>query len=226
MGYGTLIPAIVGSFARSLRYKFATDGFYARVKDSKDNYHNMKLTTDPHIAMCILGLDQEAFNTDELYTPEGIAKWITDSPRFDSERWNQPPAVDGQTIVTKNRKSHAACKKKDEVIKCYELIDATVKKGIWDNTGYGLERHHLGKKFVEDMMKEAEEILKKSRTVLDGKEIMEALGIPGGPEIGRAKDFLIKQPEFINLTQEELDKPETKQIAVDMLKYEFIRCIE
>lgn len=223
MGYGTLIPAIVGSFARSLRYKFAGDGFYARVKGEDCNYHNMKLTTDPYKAFNILGLNTTALDTDELYTPEGVAKWVIDSPRFDSKRWNQPPAVDGQTIVTKNRKSHSACKKRDEVIACYEIIDKASKKAVWVNPNYGLERHHFGDKFIDNMLDKVKEIQRKSRVVLDGKEIMCALGISGGPEVGKAKEFLINQPEFINLTQEELNDPETKLIAINMLKFEYIK---
>jgi hypothetical protein len=221
IGYGTLIPAVIGSFARSLRDKFAQDGFYARVKDEKGNYHNMKLTTDPHKAFNVLGLGNAALDTDELYTVEGVAKWVIGSPRFDSERWNQPPAVDGQTIVTKNRKSHAACKKKDEVIACYEIIDKANKKATWVNPNYGLERHHFGEKFIDDMLEEVKKIQMKSRTVLDGREIMEVTELRG-PEIGRAKEFLINRPEFINLTQEELNKPENKQLAINMLKHEYI----
>lgn len=220
VGFGTLIPAVIGSFARSLRYKFAMDGFYIRLCDSKGNYHNIKLTSDPKIAINILDLDPDKLDTDELYTAEGVANWVIKSDRFDSEKWNQPPAVDGQTIVTKNRKSHAAAKKRDEVIECYDIIDKAVKVGIF-NTDYNIERVYLGNEFIDNILKQAEEVALKGRSVLDGKEIMTLLNIQEGSIIGEVKRFLLSQPEFENLTQEQLDSPEIKKQAKNMVKFKF-----
>jgi hypothetical protein len=222
-GYGTLIPAVIGSFARSLRYKFAGDGLHLRGKDEKGVYHNIKLTSDPSKAMCILGLDQNMLIGDELYTPEGVAKWVIESPRFDSDIWNEPPQPDGQTLVVKNKKSHTAAKKRDEVNVCYKIIDKAQKKSSFINENYELERHHLGNEFVDGVLEQIKEASRRSRTVLSGEEIMKALNIPGGPVIGDAKKFLLSQPEFINLTQDELNDSEVKQSAIEMLKNEFIQ---
>lgn len=187
-GFGTLVPAVVGSFARSLRYKFAMDGLYLRAKDSVGNYHNIKLTVDPKVAFAILGLPTLPNPEYNLYTPEGISKWIYDSYRFDSAKWNRPPAVDGQTIVTKNRKSHAAAKKKDEVVQTYKLIDAFVKETIEPNDNYVLERAFLGNTFVDDMIKQIEDIkAKKSDDILTGDELVYFCTNQPGPWIGELK---------------------------------------
>lgn len=224
-GFGTLVPAVVGSFARSLSYKFAMDGFYMRFKDSKGNYHNLKLTSDPETCFIILGLSSDALDgveTYDLYSVDGIVTWVTSSPRFSPEKWLRPPQTDGQTIVTKNRKSHAAIKKKGEVDECYKKIDALAERchtrdALIDNPDYKIERMVLGDEFIDDLLKQAEVIIQKTRTVLDGSDIMAVLGIPGGPEVEYWKKFLLSHPDFINMTQEELNKTETRVHAVEVL---------
>jgi len=197
--FGTIIPAVLGSFARSLRYKYDQNGLYLRMKDMKGNYHNILLTNDYDTTLKILMLDPEAVKNDDLYTPEKVAKWITDSPRFDSNVWRKPPSVDGQTIVTKNVKSHRAAKSRDNVKEAYEIIDNVQKSATWNNTGHKIERELLGNEFVDNIQKEIDNTVKKSTNVVSGKEIMDILNIPGGPEIGA----ILKYINDNNLTREE-----------------------
>ena len=217
IGFGTLIPAIVGSFARSLSYKFAMTGLFARIKNGNKNYTNFKLTSDPVKACRILGLDIDMLNSEELYTIDGVAKWVTESPRFDSDIWHKPPLADGLTIVVKNKHSHTAARKRDEVIEAYKKIDSVVKKSSWINPNYGLERYHFGDEFVDNMLKKVEEEAKKARVVLTGNEIMELLGIEGGPIIGKYKELLLTHLKFKDLSQEELNQAESKQQAKEIL---------
>ena len=88
----------------------------------KGNYHNIPLTNDFATAMKILMLDITPVNEDALYTAEQVANWIISSPRFDSKVWRKPPSPNGQTIVTKNVKSHRALKARPEVSECYKII--------------------------------------------------------------------------------------------------------
>ena len=188
--FGTIIPAVVGSFARSLRYKFEQNEFDLRLKDKRGNYHNIRLTNNFDDVLKILMLDPTPVKNDDLYTPQKVAKWITDSPRFDSNVWAKPPSVDGQTIITKNVKSHRTAKAKDNVKETYALIDNTKKKATWDNTNYKIERMVLGNEFVDSVINKANSYIKKSENAISGNEIMDILNIKAGPEIGKIMAYI------------------------------------
>jgi len=215
--FGTILPAIVGSFARSLKYKYDQNGLYARIKDEKNNYHNILLTKDYNTALKILMMDPTPANEDKLYTPESVAKWVTDSPRFDTDLWKKPHEEDGITIVVRNRKSHGAAKKKPEVVETYKLIDQVNKKATWDNTGYKIERQVLGDEFVDKFLVNVRSKVTKSRRVLSGDEIIKILGIKPGPLVAKYIQYLNEHPSFKALSQEELDTPETKARAKAVL---------
>jgi len=183
--FGTIIPAVVGSFARSLRYKFDQNGLYLRLLSKKGNYHNILLTSDFAKAMQILMLDLNTLNMGNLYTAEQVAQWIIDSPRFDTEVWRKPPSPDGQTIVTKNVKSHRAAKSRPQVKECYQIVDNAVKKASWNNTGYKIERLILGDKYIDTVLEKVNDIEKKQEVVISGIDVMEILEIKPGPEIGK-----------------------------------------
>lgn len=188
--FGTIIPAVVGSFARSLRYKFDQNQLALRMLSSKGNYHNIPLTNDFDTTLKILMLDPTPFYDDKLYEPEQVAAWVTNSPRFDSDTWRKSPNPDGQTIVTKNKKSHRAIKQKPIVQTAYTLIDNTEKKGTWDNSNYKIERELLGSTFIDNVITRVEEIEKKEDKVITGNEVIEHLGIKPGPEVGKILTYI------------------------------------
>lgn len=188
--FGTIIPAVVGSFARSLRYKFDQNQLALRLLSPKGNYHNIPLTSDFDTTLKILMLDPVPFYNDALYTPEQVAYWVTSSPRFDSDTWRKPPNPNGQTIVTKNKKSHRAIKQKPIVQKAYTLIDNTEKKGTWDNNDYKIERELLGSTFIDNIIARVNEIEKKEDKIITGNEIINHLGIKPGPEIGKILSYI------------------------------------
>jgi len=213
--YGGIMPAVLGSFARCLGYKLGQDGLFIRLKDLKNNFHNYKLTNDTTTAFRILGLDPKALESDQLYTPEGMAQWITDSPRFDSDRWRNPPEDDGMTIVVKNQKAHRAAKKRPEVKRAYEIIDGTNKKATITNENFRMERAALGDNFVDEMLRKINEIKEKSRpAILSGHEIMQVLNIPPGPEIGKWVRFLATHPA---LKDADPNDPTAKELAKQLL---------
>jgi len=108
--FGTIIPAVVGSFARSLRYKFDQNNLYLRLMSNKGNYHNIPLTNNFEIAMQILMLDMEPVLSDSLYTPEQVAEWVISSPRFDSRVWR---GEEPDNIMN------------EEIKECYEIIKSS-----------------------------------------------------------------------------------------------------
>lgn len=182
--FGTIIPAVVGSFARSLRYKFDQNQLCLRMLSLKGNYHNIPLTNDFDITLKILMLDSGPFYDDKLYTPEQVANWVINSPRFDIDTWKQPPSPDGRTIVTKNKKSHRAIKQKPIVQKAYALIEKSDKKGTWDNSNYKIERQLLGDLFIDNVLSRINEIEKKEDKIITGDDIIKHLGIKPGPIVG------------------------------------------
>ena len=191
--FGTIIPAVVGSFARSLLYKFDQNELSLRLISNKGNYHNIPLTNNFDTALKILMLDPEPFYSDNLYTPESVAAWVIASPRFDKNKWRTPHNSNGQSITTKNKKSHRAIKIKPNVQNAYIIIDQCEKTEEWDNAGYKIERMLLGDTFVDSAISEANRIEKKKEKVVTGAEVMEILGISSGKEVG---DILRKVNEL------------------------------
>jgi hypothetical protein len=198
--FGTIIPAALGSFARSLHYKYDQNGLYGRYRDSKGNYHNILLTNDYNTAMAILMLDTTPVEQQKLFSPEQVAEWIASSPRFDSSVWKAKPiATDGITIVVKNRKSHRAAKTKPEVKATYLLLDKTNKTSTWNNENYKIERMVLGDEFVENVIRQIGEMAKKADVVISGKEVMDILKIAPGPKVGA----ILKYIKDSDLTREQ-----------------------
>lgn len=182
--FGTIIPAVVGSFARSLLYKFDQNELSLRLKSKKGNFHNIPLTKDFDTALKILGLDPIPFYEDRLYTAEEVAAWVLGSPRFDSIAWHTPHSSNGQTITTKNKKSHRAIKIKPNVQLAYDLIDRAEIKASWDNTGFKIERMLLGDDFIDAAILKAEELEKSKEKIISGREVMNILGISEGKLVG------------------------------------------
>lgn len=197
-GYGVILPVILGSFARSLGYRFANDGLYKRVKDARNNYHNLLLTTKPDVAMTILGLDPRV-NREDFYTPESVARWVGNSSRFDSQRWNATPDASGTTIAVINSKSHRSAINRPEVQKTYSLLSQINKKSSVTNDNMEAERAVLGDEFVDKMMGQLYQKVPKQPDVLSGYEIMQILGIKPGPDVGKWANFLRTHPSLQGL---------------------------
>lgn len=193
-GHGVILPVILGSFARSLGYKFSRDGLYRRVQDPKGNFKNLLLTHDPKVAMKILGLDSD-IDYSILYTPETIAQWVVSSPRFDSRAWRSEPNDDGLTIQVKNNKSHRAARKKEEVQSAFKIIDQSNKQSNVPNN-LEVERKILGDQYIDSMLEKINQVEEKKQPVLTGSEIMQLLNIPPGPEVGKWVKFLSDNPQI------------------------------
>lgn len=206
-GHGAILPVIIGSFARSLGYKFSRDGLYRRMKDPKGNFHNLLLTHDPKIALQILGLKSEV-DAETFYRPETISQWVIESTRFDSVMWKSGPSADGRTINVKNHKSHRAAVKKPEVQLAYALVEKSDKRSSIPNN-FEVERQLLGDKYVDDMLTEMNRIKEKEEPVLNGKEIMQLLNISPGPEVGQWVKFLANKPDVQS-------KDQAKQLILQM----------
>lgn len=183
--FGTIIPAVVGSYARSLLYKFDQNELSLRLISDKGNFHNIPLTNDFDTALKILMLDPKPYYEDRLFKAEEVAAWIAESPRFDSSLWNKPLNKDGQSITVKNKKSHRAIKIKPNVQTAYDLLDKVEKAATWDNSNYKIERELFGDEFIDKIILEANKIEEKKEKIISGAEVIEILKIPEGPIVGK-----------------------------------------
>ena len=198
--FGTIIPAVVGSYARSLLYKFDQNELSLRLISKKGNFHNIPLTNDFDTALKILMLDPKPYYEDKLFLAQEVAHWIAASPRFDSALWNKPLNTNGQSITVKNKKSHRAIKIKPNVQTAYDILDKVEKKASWDNSNYKIERQLFGDEFVDRIIEEANKIEEKEDKILSGHEIMEILKInEGGFIVGK----ILKHIRENNLTREQ-----------------------
>lgn len=203
--FGSLLPAILGSLARTLGYKIQQDGLYVKVYQkfvTGNNCEiNYKLTNNVDQAMAILGLKYR----DDLYHSDIVVPWILSSPRFDSKLWLE---------IGKNHKSHKASQKKEDTQKAYNLLDSVNVSASILNENFAIERSVLGDKIIDDMLKSLEPKLKERTRFLDGFEIMAILDIESGKKVGKLVNFLETHPELVG---KDKNLNSTKFLAVDIL---------
>jgi len=216
-GHGTIVPALIGSFARSCGYKYDSQAFFIRLKDTKDNFHNIMLTRDINEVFQLLMLDPVQFEDPILFDPNGVATWISNSPRYDWDVWNKPRFVDGRNLVVENRKAHAAAKKKQEVQDTYDILRNIKKSATVTNNDYEIEKRIFGSDRVEKIIAKATAVDKKCRQILSGKDIMDILKIEPGPEVGKWIKWLNVRDEFKGLTDAELKTDEIRAKATELL---------
>jgi hypothetical protein len=77
--------SVVGHFARSIGYKFSTDGFMLHVTDARKQNRYFLLTYDLRKSYEIMWLDNPDEKKDLYDSPMNFAEWILASPRFDCD---------------------------------------------------------------------------------------------------------------------------------------------
>lgn len=191
-GYGTGLSALLGSFARSIGYKFTDYALYKRVKNERGQWKNILLTNKPDVALMILGLDPTFINDDALYTPEGLAAWIACSPRYDTESWlhGNPDKIGVGIPLNKNARD--AIRKKDDVSDAYDLLSLHQQNGDSVSPDFTYEDRILGLAKTAVIKVLIAKKIVNSAIILNGNEIMELLKITPGPEIGRLQKLLAK----------------------------------
>lgn len=203
--YGTMFSAILGSFARSIGYKFTDTALWRRVKTNHGQWRNYWLTNNPKCALTILGLDSDFIYDDAIYTSEGIASWIVSSSRFDSVLWNNGSPDHIAVGIPINKNARDAIKKKSEVCDAYDLICLTDKQSIYPPGIDTFEVQQLGAPFVERMRQKINEVKVNSTLILSGHEIMEVLKIPPGPMIGKIQQYISEHWKDMSETDKKSD---------------------
>lgn len=109
----TTFNALIGHFARSLGYKFSTEGLKIRVTNKQGQVKYITICTDPERSLKILGYDGIPDSTELYESPEAFAKWIQSSPRFDSRLFS----------AGHNKQSHRDSSTDDFCQKAYLILD-------------------------------------------------------------------------------------------------------
>ncbi len=116
----TTFNAILGHLARSIGYKFSTDGLKLRVTNKTGQINYVTVCKDPERSLKILGFDKIP-NGSELYeSPQNFAAWIMSSPRFDTDLFS----------FVSNQQSHRDSEKDDFCQKAYTILDHSEIKSI------------------------------------------------------------------------------------------------
>ena len=180
-------PAVValGSFARSLGYKFGTEGLFLRQKDERGNWHNHQLTREPEEICKILDVDYAITQTDKMYYPEGVAAWIEQSSRFDSTLWRGGAQGNQTGLEVRSRSTTSAERKDSLVTETLQALDKVEGRIGVLNENHVFERRVLGNEKVEEVLALKGRVETIKRSLVTGEEVMEILGIAPGPEVGK-----------------------------------------
>lgn len=216
--YGTAMPAILGVFARSLGYKFTQNGLALRLADKNGNYHNEYVATYIDDILKILMLDRAPISRGDpqLYSALGVAKWIANSPRFDSELWRKKPSVE-QNVVNVNRNAKRAIKAKPEIAEAFKYLDGVSKRSAIDNANFRIERSVVGSAAVDKALKALDAQVKTKVTLVSGKDLI-AIGFEPGVQLGQAIAQINRHFNVDALTDDQLNTPHLKQAAIEYAK--------
>lgn len=110
--------AIIGHFARSLGYKFSTMGLLLHITDIRGQNYYVELSRDLETIMTLLCLDYSKYNLKLYDDPNNFAQWIIESPRFDSQFFEDKF----------NKNAHRDAKRDAFCERSYKIVDDA--KGI------------------------------------------------------------------------------------------------
>lgn len=178
--------AVVGHFARSVGYKFSTEGLLLHITDkNKQNYY-YPLTREAKLMLKLL--DLRSFRENEIYkNPQVFADWIMSSRRFDTESF----------INHKNHRSYRDRDKDNFCAQVYSILEKSNVKSNMDNSHVDFSREEfsldsrmsfeisvLGYQVVRGVLDFCEEKKKIQEQVISGKELIE-MGYSPGPILGK-----------------------------------------
>ena len=198
---GTATARFVGQLARSLGYKWTSEGFFKHVQDARGNYHHFLMTKDLMVGMHILGLDVATYEEGLAFkSAKHFIQWITKSPRCFPSKWKQ----------AHHHTHRKTLKQKEDWIKeIHEALDEyEVEEEPEDDAAYW-------NSFAGDDIEERLEVFLEAisiieKPVFNGRQVM-ALGIKQGPIIGKILQELTKR--FPDGTDEETFKEQALLIA-------------
>jgi hypothetical protein len=105
--------AILGHLARSIGYKFSTEGLLLRVVSKSGQTSYINVCKDPERSLKILGFSEIPDGSEIYESPESFAAWIMSSPRFDSKAF----------FSSHNKQSHRDSKQDEFCRKVYLILD-------------------------------------------------------------------------------------------------------
>lgn len=166
---------LIGIVSKKNDFKFGTEGFFKRFKDSKSNWHNYLITQDLNLGLQMLGYDYTKIN--DIVNYMDVIRFVSSSDLFDYKFFNF------KNLNSRDRRS--TNKRKLSKILAKKLFDTKIEKIQIDKDFY----------FKSFYPNEYEQYCKFKQNIIDycysknnkynGKWIIETLNIKEGPLVGK-----------------------------------------
>jgi len=184
--------AMIGILAKKLNYKYGTEGFFKRYKDSKGNWHDISVTPKLQEGLEILGLSSETYKN--CHNMDEIIAWLGTSPLFDSDYYGL------RELATRDRQSISRNQSQKYMVDHLHSLGkhATVSDS---NEFFVVNHPEKYQHFTETVQRlESELALKKA---ISGDVIIETFNLTPGKIVGQVIKFLKENyPNATELTPE------------------------
>jgi hypothetical protein len=175
--------SLIGQFARSIGYKFSTQGLLLHITDSRKQNYYVPMTRELPTILKLLCLEMPDKLQDLYASPEYFALWLTSSPRYDSSLM----------FGAENKNSHRDAKRDDfcsrvwnELHRIKKIASIPQSRIDFSRNDFNLEqallfeKEILGEDIIEDVLSLCEEKRKFAEPVIRGDILLE-MGFKPGP---------------------------------------------
>ncbi len=164
--------AMIGILAKKLNYKYGTEGFFKRYKDSRGNWHDIEITPNLREGLEILGLSAEAYA--ECHNMDELIAWLGSSPLFDSEYYGL------RELATRDRESISKNQSQKHMV--YHLHALDKHASISDPNLFFKEQHPERHRDYLEHVKQLEETLAFKKAI-NGELVIKTFGVPQGIKV-------------------------------------------
>lgn len=173
------LSSIVGMMAKKLNFKYGTEGFFKRFKDTKGNWHDVLVSENLKDGMKVLGLNPETY--DGIQAVDDIVEFVSASPYFDSSFFKD------ENLARRDRDSIKRIATQRYLVNNL----ATLNKAQILEDADALFKQHFPREY-EKYIERVDKINKKieQRAAIDGDLVMRTFGLAPGPTVGAVLRYL------------------------------------
>lgn len=186
------LSSIIGMMAKKLEFKYGTEGFFKRFKDSKSNWHDVLVSKSFHDGMKVLGFDPEGYNS--IQTTDDIVEFVSASPLFDSGFFEP------KNLARRDRESVKRVATQRYLVNNL----AALNKARMLEDEDALFKQYFPREYeeYEEKVAEIEEEIKQ-RAAIDGDLVMRTFALAPGPTVGAVLRYLKENhPSLQEITPE------------------------
>lgn len=173
------LSSIIGMMAKKLNFKYGTEGFFKRFKDSKGNWHNILVSSNLRDGMRVLGFDPEKYG--EIQTVDDTLEFVVDSSLFDSSFFEH------ENLARRDRESVMRVATQHYLVNNLAVLDK--RRALEDEDA--LFKQYFPQEY-EEYLQKVDEVNRQieQRAVIDGNLIMGVFGLKPGPAVGTVLRYL------------------------------------